>query len=1361
MNFRIQLVLLLAAVCWLKGYSKNNGWPNASVAHPIQTIAVKGARESIKFRHITVNEGFSRNSVFDIIQDNKGLMWFGTWDGLFRYDGNELRQICRRPISHVHTNQIITEMLEDLQHRIWLASPLGLAVWDPIREEIVDLDFSTGGSKNRIDYPTNLCMDRHGNIWIGTNGRNLFMYSQQSEKMHDCTSLLPKECKAVTDIYQDMDGNLWLAALGIGMVRVEMTKKPGGLKIGDQYWRVETDHRFDFLRENYVHAFYQDSRGNYWAGTHQAVYCLENYGNEPIRQYQYYSQETNRLIDTKVNDFAERNGTVYAATEQGLFAYALYSDTATFQRANYSSFRGLNDQNLQKLYVDREKGLWVSSYYGGVNYSSPTDGNFSSHDYVNSKLGGHVISSIVEDADQNLWLSVEDGGVSFWNRKTNEILNFNQTSQSNIRPTNDNVHHIFLDGQTLYIGMFNHGMDMVDLTKRKLQNFSWNNTHPDQLNSSVYSFFKYNDTTLWVGTLQGIYQFHTLKHEFRRIPDIQGRINCFAEDGNGNIWVAALYGGLHRYQRQSGKWEHFLHDNRDTTSIVSNDITTVLPCGPSVYFGTVQDGLWCYHPDTGNFTPVADDALNNTFIFHLIKEDNVIWITTNWGLFAYNYLTQHLKHYTSRDGLRSNQFKKNSGLRLSDGSIVLGSVNGINLFKTSELKSNTEPPKAILTDFFLFNQPVDIHAGDSPLKRSITYSKELELNEKHHSLAFKFASSSYSDSRKNRYEYRLDPFDRKWQTTYGANNMAYYTNLPAGNYVFRLRTSNGEGIWSKETRLDITITPLWWWSWPMRLLYLGLILALAVGIFRHYREKKKEEMRLLRLEKDKEVYNSKMEFFTYMVHEIRTPLTLILGPLSNIMKKTGKVEDVLPDLRIIERNGKRLLSLVNQLMDFRKVEEKSYTIRLGEFNLCELTGEIVRNFQPCGNNRELHIETHLPATTCWALADREAYNKILSNLLSNAIKFTRNQVSVSLKPGADPAYWEIHVKDNGRGIPQADQASIFNTFYQVQNDLPSDNIGTGIGLSLVKHLTELMDGTIRLESTEGQGACFIVSLRKAEAPEWVASAEAEEAVPQPRAPRKEDNGQPRQRRLLIVEDHEEMRTYIASIFAGSFLTDTAANGKEALDLTARNEYDLVITDLMMPVMDGMTLCRTLRAQVSTSYVPIIILTAKDDDTSQLEGFESEADMYVTKPFSTEVLRSRVKSLINNRERLRRRFYSEPEAPAEILCNNDDDKNFLQQLDELIAQRMEDSNLSVDDLAAALLLGRSFFYQKVKAVSGLTPNEYLRTCRLKKAATLFKNGETRINEVCYRVGFSSPSYFTRRFTMQFGVSPSDFVRQLHQ
>jgi two-component system sensor histidine kinase/response regulator len=1308
-------------------------------------LGAVAANRHEQFRHLTVNDGLARNAVFNTLQDEQGFMWFGTWDGLYRYDGTELRPICHHPLPDIIGEQIIQKLVEDHSHRIWMGTDYGIALWDTERECVVPFTARTAQGDSIRSAVSSLYKDDSRHIWIGLENGELYRFDEDTQQL---TSYTEMPGSAIRDIHKDKDGTLRVVTARHGVYRYGKTL---------QGMRFTQDPLFSALGTQGKH-LYQDSEHCFWYATATSVYRLTPSGSTVLPSHTHAKDDI-FLQNADTRAITENQQNIYIGTSEGLLVYSLADSTLSHLQADYKNGNGLNDESIEHLYTDREQGLWVATFYGGINYLSPTSGNFQRHQDINSLTNGHVISSLSEDGQGNVWMGIEDNGVCLWNRKTHTLTNYGKGTEGAFRPSSDNVQAILWDEGMLYIGLAGGGMDIVNPATGSLHNYRSGSFGPRSFDNNVYAFWKDRRKVLWVGTSRGLFLFDTRKKSARPVKEITDtKVNCITEGTGGEVWISTLGKGLFRYNPQTGRWKRYAHLQPDSTARYTNRVTTLAAEAQNLYVGTQGSGLWAYDAQADRFSPIAAHELGDKYIFRILPHGQNLWITTNKGLFCYNRDAQTLKHYTSEDGLRSNQFKVNAGLQTKDGLLVVGGVNGFNAFYESDLRTNETVPNVAYTHLYLSNRPAGLHTDGSPLKESITHTQHLTLKQSDLQFAIRFATLSYSNTAKNKCRYRLDPFEKEWQPANEAHT-AVYPNLPAGEYVFHLQGSNGNGLWSTERTLAITILPYWWLSPPMKAAYaLLFLIALALaGV--HFRRKQAKAIKLMEMQKKQEIYQSKMEFFTCMVHEIRTPLTLIVGPLKALMGHKGNIEEKRSELQLMERNGQRLLSLVNQLMDFRKVEEKSYAIRLQPTDLRELVKKTCADFRFRLQQQSICLNLHLPDSPCYAQADAEAFAKILTNLLSNAIKFTRDRIDISLKPtGGKPSEWTLDVKDNGCGMEEKEMKHIFESFYQIRTATPDNLNGTGIGLFLVHRLLDLQGGRISVTSTPGEGSCFTAHLPACAPPEAVQEthAQPQETDVTDETP---DNGIPEKRKkILLAEDDKDMQQYILSILDGTFHTIVRDNGEEALAEAGKEEYDLIITDLMMPRMDGLELSRRLRANLSTSHIPIIMLTAKDDEPSQLEGFKTGIDLYIVKPFSPDILNAQIQALIANRERRASAFNNDPAASAATLCNNETDRLFMEKLDHCIEQQLSDSSLSVDSLAAELAVGRSLFYQKVKGISGLTPNDYLRTYRLKKAALLIRNGDMRINEVCYQVGFSSPSYFAKRFSAQFGVSPSEYAKQ---
>lgn len=1233
--------------------------------------------------HLTVNDGLPRNGVFAVMQSREGTVYIGTWDGLFTYDGAEIREVMFSPSSRTPV-RTVNALAEDADGRIWMATSEGVAVFDPATRRCHESSIASG-------HISSIVCDAAGNIHCIENRERCVSYSRASG------AVTRRQAEVVFLMPGGRAGYIWRG-------------------------QVTGTATFKGLPHVTAHTAFADARGTLYvaladgrvfrAGADRTFRPLKQQFSKPVRA------------------MAEYGTSILLSTSDGLYSLPAGADKA--ERVG-----GLNDANVTTLFVDREKGLWVGTFFGGVNYVSPAGGNFGAFAGVNERIDGHVVSGIACDGAGNFWFGVEDGGLSFYNTADGSVTNYNSRSAGNgFRPSADNVQTVFIDGPTLYVGTSGGGMDVValpSLRRRRLEG--------EKLPPSVYAFEKTADGRIWIGTMAGLFVLDRISGRisaFDKVP--RAIVHSLTRGADGALWVASQGAGLFRIGA-GGDCRHY--------SLPTNMVMSACPYGTKVYAGTEGDGLFVVDQRSGAVSRLPVQLPERLMVFKIIAAASRIWFSTNRGLMAYRPDTRSLEHYTVRDGLCSNQFKINAGLLTRDGMMVLGSVNGVNAFYPALLRPDNTRPSAMITDFYLFNRRCRPGAPGSPLDSAVSVTRRIVLERDNHSIGFRFASSSHSDPSKNRYEYMLEPLETEWRSITEPERMASYTNLAPGTYTLRLRTANGSGLLSDERRLEVVIKPYWWLTGPMKALYLLLAAAGIALLAARARARQRRKIRLITTEKEAEVYRAKMEFFTFMVHEIRTPLTLVLGPLQSIMKRPAQsVAEVREDLEVMERNAGKLLGLVNNLLDFRRMEETSYGVAAEPVAVGPVVRRIAEDFRTAGGAGGCLIEDDTAGADCYAMADTAAVEKIAVNLLGNAVKYARSRVTASVR--TDGRTVTLCVEDDGPGIPAGERERVFEPFRRLEDGqtgaMPAAG-GSGIGLAVVRRLAEIMGGSVAAGASAAGGARLVVMLPAACPPEPAADDAAEEPAEEGRS-------------LLVVDDNADIRRYVARVLGGGRRVDTASSASEALRACAAHSYDLIVTDFMMPDTDGGELCRRLKADIATSHIPVILLTAKADAASQELCFRCGADLYVAKPFTPEVLLSQVEAVLANRERVKRRFASEPETGAEVLCAaSSADEEFLQRLGQLIEEHMAEATLSVDFLAAGMAMGRSSFYAKVKGLTGQTPNDYLRTARLKHAVRLMKRGERRINEICYAVGFSSPSYFARRFTAMFGQSPSDFMRGL--
>lgn len=1295
------------------------------------------------FRHYTINDGLSNNAVYSILQDSKGMMWFGTIDGLHSFDGRRIK-VWHNAADSITLGSIIYAIAEDPSGKLWLASDAGVALFDLHTEEFKPFHAITQSGISIHSCVSDVYVDSHQTMWISTTEQGIFYYDLKNKQLTQLTAPNQLSSDRIKHVIEDREGLIWMTTLDNGVCCYNRSSKKF------RYYKSPQ------ILQNLV--LFEDSRSNLWLGNAGQGLFLLNRHTGQVEQKIKPSSDKDILQIRSILEWSP--GVLLLASDEGLLVYEVSTGKVNQIRSSEHSYGGLNDDYLHSLYLDRERGVWIGTYFGGVNYLSPTSGNFTCYNRDNTPIDGKVISAFAKDIHENLWIGTDDAGFFYWNRKTNQFKSYKPQS-NNRTPTYRNVHALLPDGDQLYIGMYMGGLDVLDLKTGIFRNYNTDDSPYSLYSSGVYSLYKDKYGELWVGTSQGLNRYNRKRDCFDRIFDVHpADVTCILEDNQGYLWVSSLNKGLFRYDRKKRKWKNYRHVNGETKSLLDDKVLTMsLDHNQRLWIGTDGKGMCQYDYESDGFNVVHFFDPSVRVIFRIIPDHDYLWISTSNGLLKYHPEYQTLKIYNKYDGLQDNQFSPNAGIRMSDGTIYVGGINGFNEFRPAEMVWNNQAPTVVLTDFQLFNKHVNTLTDDTPLSASITYTDRLVLKKQHSIFSLEFAALSYSRALKNRYKYKLDGFEKEWTEITGEPRVTY-TNLPPGDYTFRVNASNGDGVWSDNgIVLPIEVLPPFWLSWPFILFYVLVFIGLIFYLFYRMRSQQHKELAYMAAEKDKELYHAKIDFFTHIVHEIRTPLTLILAPLDYVIRATDKrVQDVMPQLNVIERNGKRLLTLVNQLMDFRKMEEGGMEIHCRTTNISRLLEEICRQFMLSAELKQIHIELILPENPCCVNIDPEAFTKIVSNLLSNALKFTSDFIQVKLDYREAECLAELRVTDNGPGISAEDREEIFKPFYQVTENRPTDCIGTGIGLLLVKRLVDLLKGELVLESGVGVGSTFLIRWATTTSYTELCVKETNLST-EPCIDSFVTENEKNRRNILVVDDNLDLQHFLLDLLSQTYDVFCASDGEEALDILMKQTVDLVISDVMMPRMDGFELCRRIKNDLSISHIPVLLLTAKVTSEDKVEGFEIGADVYVDKPFSADVLMMQVNSLLTNRERIRNNCLHLPTTSLTLVANTKVDENFIKRMTDLIEKNLTNSEFTVEVLAQEMCMGRSNFFAKVKGISKMTPNDYIRLIRLKRAAELFMSGQVCISDVCFQVGFSSPSYFSKCFHEQFGVLPTDFLKQL--
>lgn len=1285
------------------------------------------------FKTLDVRDGLSQNTVYQILQDRKGFMWFGTKEGLNRYDGLSFR-VYKKENSGLGRN-FITALYEDIDGNIWVGTDGGVFIYHPLLDSFTAFSQASDRGSRIINNVTQISADGD-DIWISVEGQGLFRYNLRDRRLvhlfHD------SGMSNITRFWIRGD-TCWLALYA------------------DNVYSVPRDFGQPLrpFRDADGHEAFKGAIVN-WAveGPHNRLYVASNTGLDEINcttgQMRHLLGAYARTLQFKTDD------ELWVGTETGLYICRLSDGSQIHLTVPDQDDRyALADNAIYSLCLDAEQGMWIGSYFGGVNYAA-YQWTYFEKVYPRSGLEcfGRRVREFCEGNDGTLWIGTEDKGLFQFDPQSGRITPFRHPAIYR------NVHGLCLDGDELWVGTFSGGLNRVNLRTRQVRHYARGEGDNQLPANDVFTICRTAAGDILIGTTSGLVKYNRRTDDFTRVPQLGSLfIYDVQEDYDGNLWFATYANGVYCYDVQQKRWRNYLSDADDSTSLAYDKVISIYQDGRRrLWFMTLGGGCCLYRPETDNFTryDIAKGFPNTIYKMVEDRQGN-LWMTSNDGLFCFNPDTGFKRKYTTANGLLSNQFNFQSGYRDAEGRIYLGSINGFIIFDPATFVENSFLPPVVVTDFYLFNKRVPAGGPGSPLAKNVAYSDGIELDAEQNSFSFSVAALSYQAPEMNRLEYRLEGFDAEWYAV-GRSSHITYSRLPYGRYRLHLRGSNSDGKWNPtECELAIRIRPPFYlspWAYTVYALLLACtLLATAFYLRRRSLRRNRLAMEKLEREKEREIYTAKIDFFTNVAHEIRTPLTLIKSPLENVLASEAVPEALRDDLEIMDLNTNRLLDLVNQLLDFRKTETRGFQLNFVECDVADIVQRTCKRFRPLARQRGIELTLDLPERL-YASVDREGLTKIISNLLTNAVKYAETYIRVRLDSGEGRLLFTV--ANDGSRVPPDMREEIFKPFIQYKHDLPNPVAGTGIGLALARSLAELHEGTLGMDAGAPDNTfCLVLPLEHEHtfAVEPLAGSGEAPEVPGEPAPAAPDG--PRYT-LLVVEDNAEMRAFIAKVFAGEYRVLSAPNGVAALKVLEAEAVSLVITDIMMPEMDGLELCEHLKSELDYSHIPVILLTAKTTLQAKIEGMKFGADAYVEKPFSVEYLKVCVSSLLNNREKLRKAFAHSPFVESNSMAMTKADEEFLQKLNGLVMENLANPEFSLDDMASQLNMSRSSLSRKIKGLLDMTPGDYIRLERLKRAAQLLKEGSYKVNEVCYMTGFNTPSYFTKVFQRQFGVLPKDFV-----
>ncbi|MFA9390640.1 MAG: two-component regulator propeller domain-containing protein [Prolixibacteraceae bacterium] len=1327
----------------------------------------KEVKKQLYFEHLTNNDGLSSSRVNCIYEDNDGFIWFGTEDGLNLYDGVSI-QVFRNNSSDSSSicNSSIYSMVCDPQTgNLWIGTRKGLCCFNKESYRFIQIfkgDLEFPDINDHIIY--DLKFDQIGGLWMATS-YGLYYYNIKNKKLlrylhrsNDDASLISSYINHV--FIDDQQQILVSTRQGVDL--------------------------FDQQNEAFVHLFQsdslrnvmqimQDSYGIYWICTDEMGVYTASF-NEEFHLTKFKKGQNLDLHSARIHSIIEdeAKNLFIVARDKGLYYFDRESDDLNFFEPDIYDAKSLNSKALICSFKSSSGIVWLGTFNRGINYIDINRKPFEHYkmNYKPDGLFNNNVRSFFQDSKGAIWIGTkEGGGLSRFYPESGTFDNYHFKTKASPAFSNDYILSINeLDENVLMLGTLGEGVDFYSTRTQNISNIKLGSSVAE---NKVYAIFKDRDQVIWVAALNGLFQFQKNNQSFQMV-DEQLVVKCFTQNNEDGIWMGTRFNGLIHYTND----ERIDFSNDESLNAIhSNEITSLRFSGDSLLWVGTTDGLCLFNVATREMKcwHESDGLPSNRICAIELDEQKNVWMSTSHGISRFNPQTEVFKNYFIEDGLQGNDFEMYISLQSNTGSIYFGGGNGFNVFNPDKIKDNLRIPEIHFTNFKIANQSVPISSKGSPLSKHIDRTSHVELKHTQSDFTFEFVALNYTSPENNRFQYQLEGYDEDWVQA-GKSRVATYTNIGAGTYTFKVIGSNNDNIWNTQGRsIQISILPPPWKSKWAYTFYLVLIGFMVMGFY-FVIVKRVEQQNLLRLERHErekmELINQlKLRFFTNISHEFRTPLTLISSPLSKLMKH----DNMNPSERkylysTMNKNVKRLLRLMKQLMDFRKLEDQQLQLKVTQGQLSAFVHDIAKGFQEFADNNEIdiHFESNVEERGAQQWFDHNVIDSVIFNLLSNAIKFSPPNSQIDVKVDIEKDLAVIKVIDHGVGIPPEKIDKIFDRFYSENNGLDVIS-GTGIGLSYTRNLMLLHKGTILVESVPKLETSFEIKFPVSETTYTPSEKGGMEKpigktlpddlsfIHEPEIDSHEYLGSNKRWKILVVEDNVELLSFLKNELT-KYNVSLAGNGIEALVIARKIVPDLIISDVMMPEMDGVQFCSAIKSDFITSHIPVILLTAKTANEHKIEGMESGADAYIEKPFDMPVLDAQIRNLIKQRNRLRKRFSNQFETVPSEFTDKAIDQKFFEKAEKIVIENLSNLSFSVEDFGAALGMSRSQLFRKFKAITDNTPSDYIRAERLKLAKKLLMQGELNVNEISLKAGFSSTSHFISTFKKYTGLTPRDFSQK---
>ncbi|PWK76624.1 signal transduction histidine kinase [Mucilaginibacter oryzae] len=1334
----------------------------------------------VMMKSLSIENGLSNNFVRCIFQDKKGFMWFGTFDGLNRYDGYEFK-IFRNKFNDSTSlrHNYIYAISEDKQQNIWVGTGQGLTILDPVTEKFHSVYYLAywNHKLTKLNYSiTFIKSDKWGNLFIGTNNAGLYMKRADDSicvQLHfknENRSFYSATCQGISI---NRDGT-WIFVANYGLCRFNY--KTGEIELVDR----------SVLSANCIYAA---NNGDVFLGSYNGLYRYTQKNRSGSKLFPSAKIEVggSNVISLLPVD----NQKLYFGVEHaGLYVFNLNSGKLDAIPQGETPGK-LDSKIIMDLYQDHESRIWIATLRAGINIIDSQKGIFQTfrHDRGDPhSLASNFVTSFCESDTNHVWIGTEDRGVSVWDVSKNQFNNLTYLQKDHSSLTSGEITAIRKDFKNkIWVATTGGGLNRFDPVTNLFEHFICKNEMTGEAQNEVWFVFEDSKRNLWAGTFNNgrLYKLNRAKNRFEVFDQNISDPFCFYEDRRGQLWCGTAE-RLIKIDTAAKRHQYYAFD-KPVRAIYEDH-------AGRFWVGTEGGGICLFDRKKEKITErfTDSDGLSNNAVLNILEDGaGKLWLSTFQGLTNFDPDKKKLTGYFASDGLQSNQFSLHAALKLKSGKLLFGGIKGFNVVDPAVITTRTTMPDVVFTDININNR--DITDLDKIISSHHTNQLQgIRVPYNDAVLSFSFAGLEFSSPDHISYAYYLEGWDKKWIQS-GKQRTINYNNLPEGNYTLHVKSTNALGKWNdKQTTLQIVVLPPWFRSVWAYILYTICCCGLIYPFIRYRSEQQrlKFQIQLERMnsEKEHEINLRKTSFFTHVSHEFRTPLMLIINPLQEMLPKT----DNDGNLGIVYRNARRLLSLVDQLLLFNKTENDNDKFEISRINfsgLCKLAFEC---FTQQARVKNIDYKFVAGGDEIILYGDMAKLEVILYNLLSNAFKFCKTGGAVILKVEELDDTINVSVSDNGQGIAPEVGNQLFEKFYRSKDKEAQHKAGFGIGLYLVKQFVDMHEGEVTYSSRMGEGTTFYLKFKKGKEHfegQGTAVSSDQEAIfldelsgeqmaafdgfanaginasrpgetmpPASGLPHLADDPVSSKKIMLIIDDHTDMRTYLKQIFSGEFMVIEANSGE--MGIQAAKEYipDIILSDVMMDNKNGIEFCNEVRANPSLTHIPLILITASVSPEIRLSGVQGGADDYFTKPVNKELLAARITTLLKNRNNLQNYFFRKITMQEHNIKISEDEKNFIDQCIRIIEQRIDDDDFNVDVLATELHMSRSNLFKKIKAVSNQTPNNFIKYIRLKQAAEYFINSGGNVNEIALLVGFKDVRYFREQFFQLFGLRPSDYIKK---